>query len=428
MTLSAYKINQALVSLVAISGLVVAVFGTFHAKRLSAWTKRFPIRTIFTIALVVLVSLVGCSRKTTQVDPAAPEVLVTTVTPRDVPRVLERVATLDGFINANINAQVQGYIISRDYKEGSVVTKGDLLFRIDPRPFQAVLDQAKANLAKAQATQAKADADEKRAIELFKNKVTSPQERDTALQAAAAARADTQADQAAVEQAELNLAYTRVIAPIDGIAGIASAQVGDLVGPSTGPLATVSQIDPIKAVVIAGEGPFTDFISRHPDPNERQRYVNSLQFDLLLGNGNLYPQKGKFYALDRSLDPRTGSIRYEVTFPNPGNILRPGQFGKVRFVADMKKNALVVPQEAVSELQGSYQLALVGEDNRVSILPVKMGERIGTMWEVTEGVKPGDRVVVQGVQKVHQGSPVTVKEWTPPADALVSKSDQPTKQ
>jgi RND family efflux transporter MFP subunit len=379
-------------------------------------------------ALLLGALLTGsCSRKAPQVAPNAPEVLVTTVAPKDVPRVLERVATLDGFINANINAQVQGYIISRDYKEGSVVKKGDLLFRIDPRPFQAVLDQAKANLAKAQATQAKADADEKRAIELFNNKVTSPQERDTALQAAAAAKADTQADQAAVEQAELNLAYTRVIAPIDGIAGIANAQVGDLVGPSTGALTTVSQIDPIKAVVTAGEGPFTDFISRHPDPDERQRYVNSLEFDLILGNGNVYPQKGKFYALDRSLDPRTGSIRYEVTFPNPGNILRPGQFGKVRFVADMKKGALVVPQEAVSELQGSYQVAVVGDDNKVSIRPVKMGERIGALWEVTDGLKPGDRVVVEGVQKAREGSTVTVKEWTPPSQQVASDSSPPPK-
>lgn len=375
---------------------------------------------VFAALLIVLAFSFGCSRKPAQTAPNAPEVLVTTVTPRDVPRVLERVATLDGFINANINAQVSGYIISRDYKEGSVVKKGDLLFQIDPRPFKAALAQAKANLAKAQATQAKAEADQKRAIDLFNNKVTSPQERDTALQAAAAARADTQADEAAVEQMELNLAYTRVIAPIDGIAGIANAQVGDLVGPTSGALTTISQIDPIKAIVTTGEGPFTDFISRHPNPDERQRYVNSLEFELILGNGSVYPQKGKFYALDRSLDVRTGSIRYEVTFPNPENGLRPGQFGKVRFVADMKKGALVIPQEAVSELQGSYQVVVVGEDNKASIRPVKMGERLGPMWEVLEGLKPGDKVIVQGFQKVRPGSSVTVKDWTAPAEQIAS--------
>jgi membrane fusion protein, multidrug efflux system len=301
-----------------------------------------------------------------------------------------------------------------------VVKKGDLLFRIDSRPFDAALAQAKANLAKARATQAKADADETRAIDLFNNKVTSPQERDTALQAAAAARADTQADEAAVEQAQLNWAYTRVIAPIDGIAGIATAQVGDLVGPNSGPLTTISQLDPIKAIVTTGEGPFTDFISRHPNPDERQQYINSLEFELILGNGNVYPKKGKFYALDRSLDIRTGSIRYEVTFPNAENALRPGQFGKVRFVADMKKGAMVIPQEAVNELQGSYQVAVVGDDNKVSIRPVKMGERIGALWEVTDGLKPGDKVVVEGIQKAREGTTVTVKEWTAPAPQIVS--------
>jgi len=327
--------------------------------------------------------IASCSKKPAQTGPPPPEVLVTTVTPQDVPRVLERVATLDGFINANINAQVQGYIISRDYQEGSVVKKGDLLFQIDPRPFEAALAQARGTLAKDKANQVKADADEKRAMDLFKKKVISDQERDT--------------------------------------------QVGDLVGPSTGPLTTMSQIDPIKAVVTAGEGPFTDFVSRHPDATERNAYIKSLEFDLILGNGEVYPKKGKFYALDRNLDTKTGSIRYYVTFPNPGNILRPGQFGKVRFVADIKKGAMVIPQEAVNELQGGYQVAVVGNDNKVSIRPVKMGERIGAMWEVTEGLKPGDKVVVQGGQKVREGAPVTVKDWTPPADALVSKADQQKK-
>jgi RND family efflux transporter MFP subunit len=383
-------------------------------------------KRLMTLAALLICASLGtaCSRKPAQAPANTPEVLVTTVAPRDVPRVLERVATLDGFINANINAQVQGYIVSRDYTEGSVVKKGDLLFQIDPRPFEAALAQAKGTLAKDKATQAKTDADEKRAMDLFNKKVISDQERDTAVAAAGSSRANVEADEAAVEQAELNLGYTKITAPIDGVAGFANNQVGDLVGPSTGPLTTVSQIDPIKAVVTAGEGPFTDFVARHPDPNERNAYVKSLEFKLILGNGSVYPQKGKFYALDRSLDVKTGSIRYEVTFPNPGNMLRPGQFGKVRFVADTKKGAMVVPQEAVTELQGSYQVAVVGDDNKINIRPVKMGERIGAMWEVTEGVTAGDRVVVQGVQKAREGSLVTVKEWSRPTDALISKSDQ----
>jgi membrane fusion protein (multidrug efflux system) len=376
-------------------------------------------------AVLILISLsCSCSRKAAQTDPAPPEVLVTTVTPQDVPRVLERVATLDGFINANINAQVQGYIVARDYTEGSIVKVGDLLFQIDPRPFEAALAQARGTLAKDKANQVKADADEKRALDLFNKQVISDQERDSAIATAESGRANIEADEAAVQQAELNLGYTKILAPIEGVSGFANAQVGDLVSPTSGPLTTVSQIDPIKAIVTTGEGAFTDFISRHPDPKERDTYVKSLEFQLILGNGELYPQKGKFYALDRSLDPRTGSIRYEVTFPNPGDALRPGQFGKVRFVADMKKGAMVIPQEAVTELQGSYQVAVVGDDNKVSIRPVQMGDRIGAMWEVTQGLKAGDKVVVQGVQKVREGSLVTVKEWARPADALISKADQ----
>jgi membrane fusion protein (multidrug efflux system) len=396
------------------------------ARHLNASSDNKSMRRIFLVSAVLICGslFVDCSRKPAQTAPPPPEVLVTTVRPQDVPRVLERVATLDGFINANINAQVQGYIVSRDYQEGSVVKKGDLLFKIDPRPFEAALAQAKGTLAKDHANQVKADADKKRAMDLLNKKVISDQERDTAVAAADSTTANVEADQAAVQQAEINLGYTKIIAPIDGMVGFTNNQVGDLVGPTTGPLTTMSQIDPIKAVVTAGEGPFTDFVSRHPDPTERNAYIKSLDFELFLGNGEMYPQKGKFYALDRNLDTKTGSIRYYVTFPNPGNILRPGQFGKVRFVADMKKGAIVVPQEAVNELQGSYQVAVVGNDNKVSIHPVKMGERIGAMWEVTDGLKPGDKVVVEGIQKAREGAQVTAKEWTPPKDALVSKSDQ----
>ena len=379
-------------------------------------------------ALLISISFsTGCSRKAPQAAPNAPEVLVTTVQPRDVPRVLERVATLDGFINANINAQVQGYIVSRDYQEGSIVKTGDLLFHIDPRPFEAALAQAKGTLAKDQANQVKSDADEKRAMDLFKKKVISDQERDTAIAAAGSTRANVEADQAAVKTADINLGYTKITSPIDGVAGFANNQVGDLVGPSTGPLTTVSQVDPIKAIVTVGEGPFTDFFSRYPDQAKREALLKKIDFELILSSGTVYPRKGKFYALDRSLDVKTGSIRYEVTFPNPGSFLRPGQFGKVRFVPDMKKGAMVIPQEAVNELQGSYQVAVVDENNKVSIRPVKMGERIGAMWEVTEGLKPGDRVVVQGLQKAREGATVVAKDWTPPPDALVSKANQQNK-
>ncbi|HEY6205991.1 MAG TPA: efflux RND transporter periplasmic adaptor subunit [Chthoniobacterales bacterium] len=370
------------------------------------------------VAVLVIVLFGGCSRNAPQAGPAAPEVQVTTVQPRDVPRVLERVATLDGFINANINAQVQGYIVSRDYKEGSIVKKGDLLFQIDPRPFEAALAQAKGTLAKDQANSAKADADQKRAIDLFNKKVISDQERDTAIAAAGSSKANVEADEAAVKQAELNLGYTKIIAPIDGLAGFANNQVGDLVGPAlTTPLTTVSQIDPIKANVTVGESAFTDFFARYPDTVKRDALLKSIDFDLILGDGKVYPRKGKFYALDRNLDPKTGSIHYYVTFPNPDAILRPGQYGKVRFVPDSVENALVVPQEAVTELQGNFQVAVVDQSNKVSIRPVKTGEKIGAMWQITDGLKAGDKVVVEGVQKAREGSTVTVKEWTPPAQS-----------
>jgi len=387
------------------------------------------LRTATGVTALSIFWATGCSRKAAQAPPNAPEVLVTTVQPRDVPRVLERVATLDGFINANINAQVQGYIVSRDYQEGSLVKKGDLLFHIDPRPFEAALGQAKGTLAKDQANWTKADADEKRAVDLFNKKVISDQERDTAIAAAESTKANVEADQAAVKSAELNLGYTKITAPIDGLAGFANNQVGDLVGPSsTTPLTTVSQIDPIKAIVTVGEAGFTDFFARYPDAEKRQALLKRIDFDLILGSGTVYPRKGKFYALDRNLDPKTGSIRYYVTFPNPDATLRPGQFGKVRFIPDAVKNALVVPQEAVTELQGNFQVAVVDQNNKVSIRPVKMGERIGAMWQVTDGLKPGEKVVVQGVQKAREGATVAVKEWVPPAQPQVASDGSPAQK
>jgi membrane fusion protein, multidrug efflux system len=386
---------------------------------------------ILTKALLLIYALLvamGCSRKQAQVAPPPPEVLVTTVRPQDVPVVHEAVATLEGFVTANINAQVQGYIISRDYKEGSVVKKGDLLFQIDPRPFQATLDQAKGNLAVAQSNQTKADADVKRAIKLFQEKVISDQERDTYINSANSTKANVQAAEAAVRTAEINLGYTKITAPIDGIVGIASAHVGDLVGPGTGSLTSISQVDPIKAVVNVGEQSFTEFITDHPDPDERERYLQGLQFDLFLADGSQYPHKGKFYAEDRNLDTKTGAIRMEVSFSNPGNRLRPGQFGKVRAAVKVAKGALVVPEPAVTELQGNRLVAVVDDANKIAMRPVKLGERSAGMWQVIDGVKPGEKVVVQGLMKVPPGSTVTVKEWTPPAEKVASTEASPAKE
>jgi RND family efflux transporter MFP subunit len=385
-------------------------------------TKALPLAA----ALLLAISS-GCSRKAEQVTPPPPEVLVATVTPRDMPVVHEGVATLEGFITANINAQVQGYIVSRDYKEGSVVKKGDLLFHIDPRPFQATLDQAKGQLAVAQSNQTKADADVKRAMNLFKEKVISDQERDTYINSASSTKANVQAADAAVRTAEINLGYTNIIAPIDGIVGIATANVGDLVGPGTGPLTTISQVEPIKAVVNVGEQSFTEFITDHPDPDERERYLQGLQFDLFLADGSQYPHKGKFYAEDRNLDAKTGTIRMEISFSNPGNRLRPGQFGKVRAAVKTEKGVLAIPEQAVTELQGQQLVGVVGSENKVAMRPVKLGERSGGMWQVIDGVRAGEKVVVQGLMKVPPGSPVTVKEWTPPSEGVASTNSPPAK-
>lgn len=377
-------------------------------------------KTAWVTPLIILATcLTACSRKE-QAGPPPPTVVVATATRRDVPVAKEGVATLDGFVNANINAQVQGYLISRNYKEGSVVRKGDLLFQIDPRPFEASLAQAKATLAKDKAMQLKASADQTRAMQLFVEKVLSAQERDAAVAAAASNQANVEADEAAVKTAELNLGYTRITAPLDGVAGIASAQVGDLVSPSTGTLTTVSQLNPIKATVNLGEHGFTEFLGKHRDPDERDRYLSALEFELLLADGSVFPQKGSFYAEDRHLDAKTGSIKMEITFPNPGDLLRPGQFGKVRTIVETRKGTLVIPQEAVTELQGNQIVMVVDQTSKVGMHPVKMGERLGALWEVVEGLSPGDRVVVQGTQKTPPGTPVIVKEWVPAATEVAS--------
>jgi membrane fusion protein, multidrug efflux system len=385
-------------------------------------------KTAWATPLIILATgLTACSRKE-QAGPPPATVVVATVTRRDVPVVKEGVATLDGFINANINAQVQGYLISRNYKEGSVVKKGDLLFQIDPRPFEASLAQAKATLAKDKAMQLKASADQTRAMQLFVQKVLSAQERDAAIAAAESNKANVEADEAAVKTAELNLGYTKITAPLNGIAGIASAQVGDLVSPSTGTLTTVSQLNPIKATVNLGEHGFTEFLAKHRDPDERDRYLSGLEFELILADETVFPEKGNFYAEDRHLDAKTGSIKMEITFPNPGDLLRPGQFGKVRTIVETRKGALVIPQEAVTELQGNQIVMVVDQTNKAGVRPVRMGVRFGALWEVVEGLKTGDKVIVQGMQKTPPGAPVIVKEWTPAATQVASVASAERKE
>jgi RND family efflux transporter MFP subunit len=359
--------------------------------------------TLLSCVAVVLVFSQGCGTKgSSAVTSAPPSVQVVDVIQRDVPIYHEYIATLDGFVNAIIQPQVSGYLIKQNYQEGALVGKNQVLFKIDPRPFQAVLDQSRAQLAQAEAQLGKTKLDVQRDTPLAKERAIAQSQLDNDVQANLAAEATVKAGQAAVEQAELNLEFTNVRSLVDGIAGIATGQVGNLVSPQT-TLTTVSQLDPIKAYFVVSEQQYLAFIKRNPTAAARQATERQLELELMLADGSTYPRKGKFYVADRQVDIQTGAIRLAGVFPNPDNVLRPGQFGRVRFVSYVRPGALLVPQRSVVELQGSYLVAVVGNDNKVSLRPVKVGERIGAMWIVDEGVKPGERVVVEGVQKARDG-------------------------
>ncbi len=375
-------------------------------KNKKTWFKS---SLLFAIAGMVLL-LIGC-QKQQKPTTAPPEVEVVEVAQKDVPIYSEWVGTLEGLVNAQIQARVPGYLLSQHYKEGSFVRKGDLLFQIDPRPFQAALDQAKGQLAQAEAALGKTELDVKRYTPLAKDKVISQQELDNAVQANLGNKAAVASAQAAVAQAQLNLGFTKIISPIDGIAGIAQAQIGDLVGPNSA-LTTISTVDPIKAYFSASEQEYLNYIKENPDAAKRAAFEGQLELEMVLADRTLYPHKGKFSFGDRQVDVKTGTFRLQGLFPNPGNILRPGQFARVRAITKTRKGALLVPQRTVTELQGSYQVAVVGRDNKVEIRPVKVGERIGAQWIIDEGLKPGERVVAEGIQKVGAGMTVNPKPFT----------------
>ena len=358
--------------------------------------------------LVLLVLSEACENKSVSAAPGAPPtVQVIEVAQRDVPVYHEWIATLDGYVNAVIQPQVSGYLVQQNYREGALVHKNDVLFKIDPRPFQAILDQAKAQLAQAEAQLGKTQLDVQRDTPLAREKAIAQSQLDNDIQANLAAKATVEADKAAVEQAEINLEFTNVRSLVDGVAGIATGQVGNLVGPQT-VLTTVSQLDPIKVYFVVSEQQYLAFVQRNPTVASREKAERELVLELVLSDGTTYPRKGKFFAADRHVDAQTGAIRLAGLFPNPDNVLRPGQYGRVRFISYIKPAALLVPQKAVTELQGMYQVAVVGSDDKVSIRTVQVGERSGPMWIIEQGVKPGERVVVEGVQKVRDGMPVKI--------------------
>lgn len=354
-------------------------------------------------ALSVVYLLSGCGGKAAAPPGAPPEVKVIAVTQRDVPIVSEWVATLDGYVNAQIQPQVTGYIVKQTYKEGSPIQNGAVLFEIDPRPFQALLDQSKAQLAQAQAQMGKTQLDVDRDTPLAKERAIAQSQLDNDIQANLAAKAEVQSAEAQVEQAQLNLGFTHVTSLFEGIAGIALVQLGNLVNPST-VLTSVSQVNPIKAYFPISEQEYLRLASGiNAAQGDLESAKDSPPLELILADGTVYPSRGRVLYTDRQVDITTGTIRVVSAFPNPKNYLRPGQFGRVRASTYTRNGALLVPQRAVIELQGSYQLAVVGSDNKVNVRIVKVGERVGTEWIIDSGVKKGEMVVVEGVQKVRDG-------------------------
>ena len=398
---------------------------------------------------MTLILVSGCKEGGTVAATSPPIVEVVDVVQQDVPVYAEWIASTDGIVNATIRAQVQGYLVKQNYREGDLVGKGQILFEIDPRTFQAALDQAKAALDQAKAAleqsraileQARAEVDRQDALwsnaratferirQLADEGAVSRKDLDdatggeqstrAAVAAAQAAVGSAQASvgvnqsavaaaQAAVAKAQLDLGFTKIASPVDGIAGIAKAQMGNLVGPgSVEELTTVSTVDPIKVYIPMSE---QDYLKQAQNGKGGPQYGS---VDLILADGSVHPHKGRFAFADRQVDVRTGTIKVAVLFANPGNVLRPGQFARVRAQSKVKQGALLVPQRAVTELQGSYQVAVVGADDKVAIRSVKAAERVQTLWVIDEGLKPGERVVAEGVQKVKQGMRVTPKPYT----------------
>ncbi|HEY3741536.1 MAG TPA: efflux RND transporter periplasmic adaptor subunit [Bryobacteraceae bacterium] len=390
-------------------------------------------------------SLAGCASKATAASaPRPPEVIVAIVQQKDLPIEREWIGTLDGLVNAAVKAQVSGNLLTQNYAEGSFVRKGQLLFEIDSRPLQAAADQAEAQLAQAkaqslqaqsgllqaraqlataEANQHKAQLDEDRYVPLAQQQAITQQDLDNARQnnqaqkaqvAAAkaqvetaqaqieAAKAAVTASQAAVENAKVNLGFTKLVSPIDGIAGVATVQVGNLVNPTSNAVTTVSTLDPIKANFTVSEQEYLS-LTRHDSS------MHGLQLELILADGSVHGPKGRFAFADRQVDPATGAIQLTALFPNPGNVLRPGQYAKVHAVIGNRAGALLVPQRAVNEIQGNYSVAVVDPNNTIRFAMVKVGDRVGSDWVIDSGLKAGERVVADGLFKIAPGAPVSPK-------------------
>jgi len=389
-------------------------------------------RTLCLISLAVVVTA-SCTKPPQAAKPQSTDVEVVEVQQKNVPIYSQWIGTLDGFVNADVRAQVTGYLLTQQYEEGSFVTKGQLLFQIDPRPFQAVLNQAQAQLAQAKAQLVNAEANKRKSqldvekyTPLAKAQAATQQDLDNAIQTNLANqatvetfKAQIQAAEAAVETAQINLNFTRIVSPIDGIAGLAQNQVGDLVSTgSSSAITTVSTVDPIKVYFTPSEQEYLAFTRQFPTLAGRVEQERRMPMELILADGTTYAHQGRIQFANRQVEQNTGTIRIAALFPNPESILRPGGYGQVRAVTRVQKGALLVPQRAVSEVQGSYEMAVLDNENKVSIRNVKVGDRIANMWIITDGLKRGERVVADGVQKVGPGARVNPKVLT--AETAVS--------
>jgi membrane fusion protein (multidrug efflux system) len=380
-------------------------------------------------ALLALATSAGCKKEGPPPPPPPPTVEVAPVTQKDVTIYQEWIGTLDGNVNAEVRPQIEGYVLLQVYKEGFAVKTGDLLFEIDPRQFQATLDQTKGQLAQFEATLANAKTTVARYRPLAAQKAISQQELDDAETKERTSQANVESAQATLEKAKLDLAWTKVNSPIDGIAGLAKSQVGDLVNRLT-VMTTISQVNPIRVYFNPSEQEYLAWVAKYGPPEKSITADAKLGDDkgpleLILADGSVFPHRGRPILVGREVDVKTGTIQIAGVFPNPGNLLRPGQYGKVRVAVDTKKGAILVPQRAVNELQGSYQVAVVGADNTATIKVVTLGPRDGNLWVVEKGLSAGDRVVVEGIQRVRSGMKVAPKEPAATAGEGVPADAQP---
>lgn len=404
---------------------------TRQRQSVPQWGVLHHNQAVLSLCLGILLILSGCEKKEAPPPPGPLEVLVAQVAEQNAPIFEEWVAQLNGPVNADITPKVQGYLLKQDYQNGHFVKKGQLLFELDPRQYQAAVDQAKAQVSGAEANLARFDADVARDTPLAAQNAIPLKQLDNDLASQAAMRAAVTAEKANEQNAKLNLEWTKIHSPIDGIAGVPNSQIGDLVGTTT-KMATVSQVNPIWAYFNISESAYLANAARISGLIRSARREPSVPVSYIQANGETYPQAGRVILVNRQIAGGTGTIQVAAEFPNKDGILRPGGFGRIRIQTGDNKEALLVPQAAVIEVQSLYQVIVVSPENKATFRPVKMGARVGANWIVTEGLKPGERVVAEGILKVQQaaaaapqlmkegGIPVSPKPYAPAAPAAGS--------